>query len=81
MFWPIIKTRRLKPREGNGEIDKTLARREIKQSQRAGDGETASPGNRHATLIVPQQEVGFRRLRQRDRVTFAGVEHREVVRV
>ena len=33
-------------------LDKTLARREVEQPQRPGDGETASPGNRGAALIV-----------------------------
>jgi hypothetical protein len=76
----IIETRRLEPHEGSSEIDKALARREVEQPQRARDGETASPGSYDATLIIHQQEVGFRRPGQRDRVTFAGVERREVVR-
>ena len=77
----VVEACRLQPRKGGSEIDKTLARRKIEQTQCARDGKSAAPGSRDATLIVHQKQIGFGGQSKRDGVTFACVERRQVVDV
>ena len=49
------------------EIDQTTLRREIEQSERAGDAQTSVPGHAKAIPLIDQQQVGVGGFRQGDR--------------